>query len=332
MSSPGGGRGTRPTRPTARRVAVCLALIAAALGAGASTALSATTGSSVATCVGAAARDAAHPCFNPTRSITPTLEDVNRVIESPCEGRIEHGLSFCLFGVPASRARAHIALIGDSHAWHWRAAVDHVARAERWLGYSVTGPGCSFSEAVRYLPKGARAPCVDFYRRARAWLKRHSDVSTVFVSQRNATEEVPPAGQTTFGVRVAGFEQAWKKSLPRTVKHVIVIRDVPAPTPATSPCIRRVLAARAHAPGPACALARSTALTTDVGGAAVAAMHSKRYRFVDMSRYFCNAVSCFPVVGGVLVYRDAAGHITPAYCATLGPYLLRRVQFLRRSW
>lgn len=318
-----------PSRAVARTtlgLATWVAILAASLGAPAGPASAATR------CVGAAARDRAHPCLNPTRSITPTLANINAVIESPCESRIAHGLAFCTFGARAQGSRGHIALIGDSHAWHWRAAVDHVARAEHWLGYSVTGPGCSFSDAVRYLPAGARAPCVDFYRRARAWLKRHPDVSTVFVSQQNATDEVPPPGQTTFGLRVAGFERAWTTALPRTVKHVIVIRDVPHPTSRTLPCIKRVLAARAHAPGPACALPRSTALTEDVGGAAVAALHSKRYRFVDMSQYFCNTLSCFPVVGGVLVYRDAVGHITPAYSATLGPYLLRRVQALRRSW
>jgi hypothetical protein len=314
----------------AARTATCIAIAAAMVGA----ALSAAPGPApaAARCFGAAARDPAHPCFNPTRSITPTLDDAERVIESPCEFRVAHGLSYCLFGTPARQAKARIALIGDSHAWHWRAAVDHVARAEGWLGYSVTGPGCSFSDAVRYLPAGARAPCIDYYRKTRAWLQRHRDVSTVFVSQRNATEQVPPPGQTTFALRVAAFERAWTTALPRTVKHVIVIRDVPQVTHDTFPCLARVLAAKAHAPGPACAMVRSTSLTEDVAGAAVAALHSKRYRFVDMSQYFCDGASCFPVVGGVLVYRDSEGHITPLYADTLGPYLLRKVQILKRSW
>jgi hypothetical protein len=288
--------------------------------------------SSAAKCAGAAARDLSHPCVNTTRTIRPTLANINKVTESPCSYRIERGLALCLFGTPPARAKGQVALIGDSHSWHWRAAVDYVARQKRWLGYSVTGPGCSFSEAVNYLPQGLRAPCVDYFAKTKAWLRRHPAVSTVFLSQLNSTPEEPPAGQTTFGLRVAGFQRAWTTGLPKTVKHVVVISDVPAPTSDTLACIGRVLGSAGPAPGTACALPRSQALTTDVGGAAVAALHSKRYAYVDMSQYFCDAALCYPVVGGVLVYRDIDGHITPAYSASLGPYLFRKVQLLMVSW
>ncbi len=306
--------------------AVTAASVAGALFAGVA------TSSSAARCDGAAARDVSHPCVNTTRSIRPTLANVNRVTESPCSYRIERGLALCLFGTPPARARGQVALIGDSHSWHWRAAVDYVARRKRWLGYSVTGPGCSFSDAVKYLPQGLRAPCVDYFAKTKAWLRRHPAVSTVFLSQLNSTPQEPPAGQTTFGLRVAGFKRAWTTGLPKTVKHVIVISDVPAPTSDTLACIGRALAAGAAAPGTACALPRATSLSADVGAAAVAALHRKRYAYVDMSRYFCDAALCYPVVGGVLVYRDVEGHITPAYAATLGPYLLRKVQLVMVSW
>jgi hypothetical protein len=305
---------------------VTVASIAGVLFAGAS------PSSSAAACFGAAARDLSHPCVNTTRSIRPTLANINKVTESPCSYRIERGLALCLFGTPPARAKGQVALLGDSHSWHWRAAVDYVARQKRWLGYSVTGPGCSFSDAVNYLPEGLRAPCVKFFAQAKDWLRRHPAVSTVFVSQLNSTPEEAPAGQTTFGLRVAAFQRAWTTALPKTVKHVVVIRDVPAPTEDTLACVGRALASGAQAPGPACALPRAEALTPDVGGAAVAALHSKRYAFVDLSQYFCDAQSCYPVVGGALVYRDTDGHITPAFSATLGPYLFRKVQILMVGW
>jgi hypothetical protein len=284
------------------------------------------------TCFGAAARDIVHPCVNTSRTITPTLANIDKVTESPCAYRVERGLVLCTFGVAAPKAKAHIALIGDSHAWHWRGAVDYVAHAKKWLGYSITGPGCSFSDAVAYLPEGLRAPCVAFYAKTKAWLAHHPDVSTVFVSQLNSTPEDPPPGQTAFGLRVAGFEHAWTASLPKTVKHVIVIRDVPAPSTTTLECIKSALPAGVQAAAATCSTPRATALTEDVGGAAVQALHAKRYGFIDMSQYFCDALACLPVVGGVLVYRDDEGHITPAFSASLGPYLLRKVQILMVSW
>jgi hypothetical protein len=45
-------------------------------------------------------------------------------------------------------------------------------------------------------------------------------------------------------------------------------------------------------------------------------------RLLDFSDSMCTATLCPPVVGGVLVLRDA-DHLTRAFSATLGPYLLR---------
>lgn len=36
-------------------------------------------------CAGAAARDTGNPCFNPTRAVTPSLEQADRVSTSPCD-------------------------------------------------------------------------------------------------------------------------------------------------------------------------------------------------------------------------------------------------------
>jgi hypothetical protein len=156
-------------------------------------------------------------------------------------------------------------------------------------------------------------------------LLRHPEVTTVFVSQRNWTEYEVPPGQTAFGLRVAGFQSAWTTDLPATVKHVVVIADVPNPRQDTFVCIKRVLALKGN-PGTRCAMPRATSLSTDAGGAAVRAMASPRFRFVDFTQFFCTTTSCLPVVGGALVYRDAQGHITPTFAGTLGPYLLRSVQ------
>jgi hypothetical protein len=50
-------------------------------------------------------------------------------------------------------------------------------------------------------------------------------------------------------------------------------------------------------------------------------------RRIDLTNYFCDALSCFPVIGGVLVHRDL-NHMTIDYARTLGPYLLRAVKRL----
>jgi hypothetical protein len=52
---------------------------------------------------------------------------------------------------------------------------------------------------------------------------------------------------------------------------------------------------------------------------------------IDLTRFTCSSRLCFPVVGGVLVDRDAT-HMTRAFASTLGPYLLRRLDALMRGW
>ena len=43
---------------------------------------------------------------------------------------------------------------------------------------------------------------------------------------------------------------------------------------------------------------------------------------IDLTRFFCDAVRCHPVVGDAYVYRDD-NHVNRVFGTTLGPYLLR---------
>lgn len=278
-------------------------------------------------CFGAAARSPVNPCFNPTRSFTPSVKRVDEVPSSACKLTDEQPAPVCTFGVPASKATDTVALVGDSHALHWRAAVDVVAKRNRWRAYSVTAPGCFYSDAVDALPTGAREPCTAWYADARGWFVNHPEVSTVFVSQHAPTPVVVAPGETMLSVKTAGFRKAWSE-LPQSVKHVVVIRDTPDPRDDTLDCVERVRTASSGRPGPLCATRRSDAIRLDSAVTTVAQLHSSRYRAIDMTSFFCSARDCYPVVGGLLVFRDVFGHITVPYSTSLGPYLARKVRAL----
>jgi SGNH domain (fused to AT3 domains) len=47
-------------------------------------------------------------------------------------------------------------------------------------------------------------------------------------------------------------------------------------------------------------------------------------REIDLTRAFCDARRCYPVIGGALVYKDE-DHLTPTFAATLAPWLHREV-------
>ena len=47
--------------------------------------------------------------------------------------------------------------------------------------------------------------------------------------------------------------------------------------------------------------------------------------YFDFTSYLCDASKCPSVIGGVLVRKDGS-HLTRAFAATLGPFVLRSVR------
>jgi len=281
-------------------------------------------------CFGAAARDAQHPCDNPALRLavvpTPAQARVDR--NAPCTFIENRGLiHVCAFGVPAAAATGTVALIGDSHASHWRAAVDVVAKAKQWRGLSITQTSCPLSKAVRRLDERVRfEECARWKPQVYRWLNDHPEVSTVIVAQLSGGLGVRTTRQDRFAVAVDGYIDAWR-ALPRSVKRIIVLRDTPKAEKGTAACIERAVAQRRPA-GTVCANRRADVLSRDPATVAAKRTRSRRVRSVDLTRFFCGKRLCYPVIGGVLVSKDVT-HITAAFGATLGPYLLRKLNALR---
>jgi hypothetical protein len=122
---------------------------------------------------------------------------------------------------------------------------------------------------------------------------------------------------------------AWK-DLPASVEHIVVIRDTPEMREDTLACVSAALQ-EGRPPGPACAAPRADALPPDPAVAAAHQLRSPRVQTIDLTRFFCDDRSCYPVVGGVLAYTDFT-HLTPTFAATLGPFLLAEVRRLAAAW
>jgi hypothetical protein len=279
-------------------------------------------------CYGAAARDPQHPCRNTTTAMYPDFDDVEEAAflngSSGCDPGIVAGA--CTSGVEEPAARRHVALIGDSHTFHWRAALALVAQVQSWRVYSISAGGCFFSKATdAFLPD-----CDAFYNDILNFLRSHPEVDTVFSVSNADTPVTVPEGQTNESFKIDGFLRAWAE-LPPTVKHIVVLRDATASSAEQFDCLSRALADGGR-PGIACAMARPLALREDLSVAAVQQAHSPRLQAIDLSRYFCDSALCYPVIGGVRVNADIFGHLTPTYMRTLGPYLLRALRPLQVGW
>jgi peptidoglycan/LPS O-acetylase OafA/YrhL len=270
-------------------------------------------------CFAAAARDPEHPCTNPKLRLTvvPTPIEAHRQRNSPCPKLEVRGLLYvCGFGAPAAKATTTVALVGDSHAAHWRAALDVVAKAKNWTGVSISHTGCPLSKATKNLPEPRRTQCVRWNRQVLQWFKRHPEVTTVFVSQISGGVGVIAPGRDQLAAQRAGYAGAWK-ALPSSVREIVVLRDTPKVVGDTDNCVQEAI--DRHRPaGPACAVSRASALSVDSAARAA----SGRARVIDLTPFFCDRRRCYPVIGGALVYKDQ-NHMTETWSASLGPYLLR---------
>jgi SGNH domain (fused to AT3 domains) len=274
-------------------------------------------------CFGAAARDPEHPCVNPAlrRSVTPTPDQALLELDSPCAPEGPKGvLGLCGFGVPADRAAETVALLGDSHATHWRPALDVAAQARGWHVENMTRTSCPFSTAPIDKARSLRQDCQRRNREAAAWLRAHPQVRTVFVAGNAAVRVYRARPRDRFRRELAGYKAAFA-TLPASVQHVIVIRDSVKSTTGTNDCVRRALRAHRRA-GVVCAQPRALLRRDDAAVAAARALGAPRGTVIDLTSFQCSARYCFPVVGGVLVHKDI-DHITRLFATTLGPYLLR---------
>jgi hypothetical protein len=278
-------------------------------------------------CFGAASRNPRLRCTNEAlrMSVMPTPSDALLTPNARCVIISLKAPYTCQFGVRAAVANRTVALVGDSHAAHWRGALEVVSQARGWRGFSLTRSGCPLSDALPDLPQARRESCADWRRAVRSWFSRHPEVQTVFVSQLSGTQVKAPKGTSRREHQIRGYLRAWR-SLPRTVRQIFVLRDVPFSTANTPICVERAMRNRRR-PGIACAIPRSKALRRDAAAAAARRRGASRVHVLDLTPSMCSPRLCFPVVGGVLVHKDKT-HITALFAGTLGPLLLGRVDRL----
>lgn len=264
-------------------------------------------------CFGAAAQACTNPALKTV--VTPTPEEALLIPGAPCTVfRATPLLLPCHLGVAPSEVREWVALLGDSHAEQWRAALEVVAQKKRWRVISLTRAGCPLNEAGAQLtPASSTAECKRWNGAVREWLAAHPEIKTVFLSAHDRS--------IFAGDPVAGYRAAWAL-IPRTVGRIYVLRDTPNRVHVeTNTCVERLLQAR-RVIGTRCAAPRELALPPDPEAEAARSAVDDRVRLLDLSHLMCTETLCPPVIGGVLVLKDP-DHLTRAFSATLGPYLLQ---------
>ncbi|UTI62886.1 hypothetical protein NBH00_16140 [Paraconexibacter antarcticus] len=286
-------------------------------------------------CFGAASEDPRAPCRNLRLATTvfptpATAKAAQR--QEGCRRSYDDGLlRICLWGAVAAPGRRTVALVGDSHASHWRAALGDVVRTRGWRAVSISRAGCPLTLARPLFRRpGQAAQCEAWNRQVQRWIAAHRAISVVFTGAHRI-RVVPAGGETAIAARRAGYVRAWHELLRSSgVRHVVVLRDTPRTTAAALTCVGTAVATHADA-GAECALPRRVALPPDPASRAARSLRSPQIQVADLSRFFCGPAVCRPVIGGALVLRDVS-HMTTTFSATLGPYLLRTVDRLATAW
>jgi SGNH domain (fused to AT3 domains) len=318
----------RPARPRSTAAALAVALLTALATAGGApaTAQRATDARAAASprCFGAAARDAENPCVNHKLSFVAIPTPYNAPLEpsAPCEPIDGTTPSACAFGPSAKKSVSSVALIGDSHAMAWRAAVAVVADAKRWHGVSITRNNCPYT----FARTAGEARCKGWSGTVRRWLKAHPEVKQVVVGANSGSGVVAEGGHTLRTTKINGYIDAWK-AMPQSVRDIFVVRDVPHASNATAECVSRAIAKRRN-PALRCSRKRDAALLTDEAAVAAERTDSTRVHLVDLSDFMCDEKTCFPVVGGALVIKDI-GHMTRTFSRSIGPFLGRAITRLQ---
>lgn len=269
-------------------------------------ALATTAAKETSKCLGAGAFDPKNGCKPGSlgATITPSLDLFARDNGDSfkCWREQSKPLNPCSIGSVKPDA-IRMALIGDSHAASLIPAIQEFATANNWKVDVFVGYSCQWME------QRPGYDCYDVMQEIRSKLDASNPYEAVLTTAAR--------GKTGNDAKYAAsmFAKAWQPVAARGTK-VIAIADVPSVNQEALACLTRV-GFDVNNNDCATSLSEATATADPLVQAADLVPGTT---VVDLSPKFCKE-NCPAVIGNVIVYRDAAAHITATYAKTLAPYL-----------
>lgn len=268
-------------------------------------------------CFGAEAIDPdLTPCDNPELDgapLVPSLPDIESDDANDAEcwaGPDETELNMCSLGPKDAERR--IVAIGDSHNNAMLTAYEAAADELGWRIDVAGHAGCFWTdEALELENEEQTQACAEWRAAVDDFVAETSDVDAYLVASRGGTSDADQA-------RVDGIVSAWAKRASTDVP-VLALLDNPYFGDSPVPCVSEDPATAAER----CAVPEETAVLDD--GKARAVEADPNATLLDLTPAYCADGVCPPVIGGVVVYRDAH-HLTATYASTLGPYLARELR------
>jgi len=274
---------------------------------------------------GAAAMDAKYPAAVPAGV---PLKPNPQIAEMDMRYRYRDCMNMgkvCTFGNPD--AKFTVVLAGDSHAMHYAPSLETIAKKNNWKLLVMVKVACPLGEFPLYSEGKYRGDCDLWRPKVLRWV---AEAKPDFVITSGGLTGVY-GGLPTLDKQIAGYRKIWDAFLAQGSK-VIVMRDNPLMKYSKGwemkipPC----LVANANKVT-ACTRPRQLTLDSMPDAMVRAAENMKGVSVIDLIPYLCNKDTCPPVIGNVVVYRDAH-HITETYMNTLTPYIEDALLRLMRSY
>ncbi len=248
----------------------------------------------------------------PLPSSAVLREDWPSLPEDSCTDEDDPGLGgtqteVCVVG--RSDAERRLVVVGDSHAAQWLPPLAALASERSWQVVSIVRGGCNLSTESEFVQEGwpGYEDCVVWRSHlVERIVGLEPDLVVTLGTRTDAVSEevVPP-----------GFVAAWRQLADAGVR-VVAMRDSPRHVEDTPDCV-----ARLGAEDPSCSIAVSDVYADGMLEREAQALPSAVI-LLDTRGYFCDELSCPPVIGNVRVYLDG-GHVTSTYMRTTAPLLER---------
>ncbi|MFZ2503653.1 MAG: acyltransferase family protein, partial [Nocardioides sp.] len=283
------------------------------------------------TCVGPGALDPANKCpsvsgkrpYYPS-TVAAMRQNTNEAYPGCAAGMPGHELISCELGAPKKAASATVALIGDSHAKQWFPALDLIGRQRGWHVRTFTKSSCPATYALREVPgETARSnplDCAAWVRRVVTALTADREVSAVFTAAYSTAYRFhSPADATYADPSVDGFQAVWRE-LRAAGLPVYVMEEVPRTNGDYVPSCLEELQQPIR-----CSVPVEEAMPTGRAiSSAAAGMGDPGVHLISLRNQFCDDTRCYPVIGGLVVYRDYS-HLTRQYAEALVPFISRQL-------
>jgi len=251
----------------------------------------------------------------PAQPVLPPLDALSKPSYWKVGCLVEHGAQpkECVFG-DTKHPVLTVALVGDSVAGNWWAALQPIAVERHWKLVTQLRASCAWAATTILFKGGPFRECDSWGRAVMHDLLTTIRPDVVITSDYPTVRTVahPKGGPSAEAEVGAGMARYWTQ-----LKHagisVVAIRETPDVRQNEPECIVKYSSSLSK-----CDVPISKAITRHPPTEYAA--RQTGVPVIDMNRLICGPRECSPIVGNVLVFFDSH-HMTASYSLTTAPFL-----------